>query len=356
MPETIDWDALCHRVDERPELLPLETVRCASWPAEVRLAPPRWVDALLAGRDVPALALCRRLIIVAQPLSKQQVVRVASSQYLRELDELRLFDVGLSDDDAMAFAAACRFEKLTSFCAPWNQLGPRGLRALVQSPAWQHLKRLHLYRNELGVEGIGVLTERAPALEYLNVCLNQLGAPGAEVVAGAARLRSLHTLHIGLNDFGDEGLVALGSSAHLGALRELNVKANGAGAAGLDALTQGPAWLSLERVLLEENRFGPEGAEVLASAPVGQVRTLQFGGAEVGATGARSLARAPALAKLQHLNLSGNRLTDEGLDAVITAPFSSGLSSLDVSDNGLSATGLEAARRLTHLRQLLARP
>jgi hypothetical protein len=352
--DSTDWEACCRRAEEHPEHLDLEARACEALPSSVRSAPARWVEGLLAGRDVPALRLCRRLLIVGRRLSREELVRVASSPHLANLEELRLFDVGLGDDEAEAFAAACTLEKLTAFYAPWNRVGPRGARALVG--ALRRLKRLHLYCNELGPEGVAALTERPPPLESLNVCLNGLGPAGADVVRNAVQLRHLRTLHIGLNELGDEGFSALARAPHLGALVELNAKSNGAGPAGLEALLMGPAGGSLERLLLEENRVGPAGAEVVARAARSHLTTLQFGGAEVGVGGARALARAPALTQLEHLVLWGNQLTDEGLSALLEAPFLPTLSSLDVSDNVLSPVGHQAVRRLTHLTQLHARP
>jgi hypothetical protein len=352
--ETNDWEALCARVDAQPMQLAHEAVTCAAWPAVIRLAPNRWGEALLAGEDVPGLRLCRRLIIVGRRLSRDEVVRVASCPHLVDLEELRLFDVGLNDDIAEAFAEAASFTRLTALYAPWSQIGPRGARALIQ--AFPHLKLLHLYRNQLGPAGVAALTEHAPALESLNVCFNGLGPAGAEVVGQAIRLRSLRVLHLGLNDLGDDGFRALGRSPHLDSLEELNAKANGAHASGLDALLNGRPARALRRVLLEENHFGPEGAEVVAAAATRDITTLQFGGAEVGVTGARALARAPALAKLEALTVWSNRLGDEGLAALLEAPFIHTLSVLDVSDNGLSARGLAAVHALGTLKQVRARP
>jgi hypothetical protein len=104
-------------------------------PSVERVAPTRWVDGLLAGHEVPQRGVCRRLSSAGRRLSREELVRVASSPHLSRLEELRLFDVGMGDDEARAFADACTLDRLTALSAPWNRIGPQGARALPRAPS-----------------------------------------------------------------------------------------------------------------------------------------------------------------------------------------------------------------------------
>src|SRR5262245_31226303 len=111
------------------------------------------------------------MVLANQPVSHRQLAELAA----QGLEELTLFEVGLDDAGAEVFAAHCMTPTLRSLTAPWNKLTARGLRALLRAPGLQRLERLHLYNNQLGVEGIEVLAAEAPPhLDSLNVCFNGL--------------------------------------------------------------------------------------------------------------------------------------------------------------------------------------
>jgi hypothetical protein len=126
----------------------------------------------------------------------------------------------------------------------------------LRAPALSGLRTLHLYRNQLGVEGMEVLASSGADLASLNVCFNGLGAQGARALVRSPRLRNLELLHIGLNSLGDAGFEALASCEALANVRELNVRVNELGPKSLEALVRGPVWPRLERLLMEDNAPG----------------------------------------------------------------------------------------------------
>ncbi len=106
------WRALTALLDRCPAALLEGAVARAlpaleAWPDALRRAPGAWVDALLEGRPGPGLALCRTLIVVGRRLSAAELSALAAHPLLADLTDLRLFDVGLDDALASAFASAC---------------------------------------------------------------------------------------------------------------------------------------------------------------------------------------------------------------------------------------------------------
>ena len=116
-------------------------------------------------------------------------------------------------------------------------LCPVGARSLAHVVIQGFLRKLVMYCNALGPEGVAaLLAAPLPALEELYLWKNGIGEEGAaEIAAASPRLPRLRILHAGHNALGDGGARAL-AQAHFPQLESLDLSSNEIGAEGEAAL------------------------------------------------------------------------------------------------------------------------
>jgi Ran GTPase-activating protein (RanGAP) involved in mRNA processing and transport len=199
------------------------------------------------------------------------------------------------------------------------------LARLARSP---YLKRLRTLRLRSGVLARAALQAllvpgRTPQLSRLHL----LHCPGAEALAGLA---------------GSEGARRL---THL----EL------AGGMDHDALTDllAAPWPALTSLTLTATPDGEGLAERLARAPfLASLRALDLSGTCLDAAGAEVLAQAAGLAGLRELRVNHNPLGDEGAAALARSPHLAGLKLLNLAHAELGAPAAVALAGSPHLREL----
>jgi uncharacterized protein (TIGR02996 family) len=114
----------------------------------------------------------------------------------------------------------------------------------------------------------------------------------------------------------------------------------------LNALARAPWLARVTHLSLSGNRVGYEGVRVLRSSPnLGQLQHLNLECNPIGDEGAVALAQCPRLAALTHLDLRRTGVTPWGVKALAASPHLRKLQWLDLSENqiGDAGAGLLAA-------------
>lgn len=102
----------------------------------------------------------------------------------------------------------------------------------------------------------------------------------------------------------------------------------------------------IEGMSLSGRAFISLGAALFDDLPLRAVRLVAI------AWYMQELASTPHLARLQRLNLTGNRIDSAGIRALLQSPFVQGLQVLDLSGNRIGAEGIPADASCTSLRVL----
>jgi hemoglobin-like flavoprotein/Ran GTPase-activating protein (RanGAP) involved in mRNA processing and transport len=279
---------------------------------------------------------------------------LAASPILRHVEVLGLAGNALGSDGAGAIAMSREMTSLSSLDLSGNAIGASGAAALALSPALAGLRHLGLGRNRLGPAGMELLSSiRLPALEILDVAANELGAHGAMLLAASPTVRRVKSLDVSDNELGDAGLAALLGAPALGGLRELSVARNGVTEAGVTLV--GTAPLELTRLDVSGNALGDAGAAALGRA-LSRTRVSSLGLAHAGMTGHGLAALVEhAGGRLEHLDVSGNRVDADAASALADLGEARALVSLDLSACQLDAPALvrlSSAHRLSALQRL----
>jgi uncharacterized protein (TIGR02996 family) len=305
-----------------------------------------------------APALFRRAPIRAVRLrfaSNEQVLALASADYLGRLTELDLSYNSLTDESLVpllssaklgpltaldlgsnrgglgtvrAIAASPRLRGLTSLSLAMQPIGPEGARLLADSENLSQLEWLNLYSGDILDEGAVALFRRGRMgpLKELGLGHNSIRTEGARAIAECPALVGLTSLSLyGINSLtGPEGVRALANSPYLARLTELD-PGHDIGNEGARALAESPCWRGLTSLYLNSCNLGPDGARALAGSPVlDSVQRLYLAANPVGSEGARALAESPHLGRITTLDVSQCGLGDADL-ARLRGRFGKGL-------------------------------
>ncbi len=302
------WRYLCESLEQWPDLtqlheviLPYLTGALERWPDAIRVAPTRWLDRLLAGDEVPALVVARKLVFQGKWLGQEGMTRLALAPELEHVREVHLHG---------------------------SAIGPEALRALGESSSWLYdVHALHIHHNAIG-------------------------AAGAEALAQAAALNNLKILELAYADLPAAAITTLGEAAFAPRLHTLTLRHNPLGAAGARHIAQGP-WSELITLDVTSCEFGPEGMTALTEPKtLGQLRTLKLTSNWIGDEGLSTLATSDLLAPLHHLTLAYNNLTTQGIELFTLASALKGLRTLELYGNKLDDDAARALARTPHLSDL----
>lgn len=207
-----------------------------------------------------------------------------------------------------------------------------GAAALAASPALANLVALRL-RTWMGLDSTGVrpLAEspHLGRLEELELSGHDVGNEEAELVAGSrtlTRLASYTSRGVGMSAAAvvNPSGVAAFADAPVVRLRTLRLPSHSCESEATAALARGPATAGLEALDLSDN-----------------------GG--VGDAGAAALLRSSRLTGLRELNLRSTCLKDRGVRALADSPLVRGVRHLDVTDNLFTDEGATALALSEHL-------
>jgi len=231
-----------------------------------------------------------------------------------------------------------------------NDLGNGGANVLLRSPYLGRVESLDLSFNGL-CDGGALLVARSrstPRLRALYLTDNgQISGKGVEALAASPQLSGLRVLDVSGNDVNDAGVQAIVESRFLTKLHTLRLYGNHIGDAGAAQLA-GSALLTrmLKRnpkLDLRSNTIGPVGALALAASPqLGVAAGLDLSGNYLGDEGVRALAESPHLTGLRRLGLRQNYIGDVGAAALATSHLMGRLAFLDISANSITRKGVDA--------------
>jgi uncharacterized protein (TIGR02996 family) len=195
-------------------------------------------------------------------------------------------------------------------------------------------------------------------LVELDLSSNSITADGAATLLSSPHLGGLARLDLSHDPrIGQGGLEVLAAAGHLRGLRELKLACTFPTAEGVAALAAAPHLARLEHLNLHGNRnplaIGAEGARALAdSSHLGRLAGFSLAYNDIGPAGLEALLSWPGLDALRFLDLSGNRLSVAEAVALAECPRLARLTALGLSANDIGDAGVLALARSPYLKGL----
>jgi uncharacterized protein (TIGR02996 family) len=308
----------------------------------------------LAGSEF--LGGLRELGLSANDPGSDGLARLVAAPWLGNLAAVALADNGVGPRELKVLAAA-PFREIAALDLSRNPLGERGATGLARADFVSRLRRLALFRCDLGTVGARLLfIGRLGSLAVLDVSFNHLGPGGAVALAEDDSLTHLTALDLGFNDIESAGAEAIAAGAALGSLVSLNLAGNRITEPGAQALASSDVLGSVEELDLTANPLGDGGAVALvkgeAFASLSRLCLANCGLTDVGVG---RLAVTGALGGLRSLSLAWNPFGDGGATALAACPDLAGLRELDLTGTRIGFAGaiaLVESRSLTSLRRV----
>jgi uncharacterized protein (TIGR02996 family) len=233
----------------------------------------------------------------------------------------------------------------------------RVLHDLMNCPLLSQVEELDLGHGDLGNGGLARLLT-SPYLKNLRVLElagNGLDDSGMLALARAATLPKLDTLRLPDNAIGAEGVSALAESPFLAGLVELDLSGNDVPENGVSALIRGPATKRLRRLLLADNPLGPAVSDLVNSALFDRITQtdpdLDWHHCGIPAGAVAILGGFPVWKRIEHLDLGSNYLSDGGVAGLFAPGQFTELRTLHVEKNQITDAGATALL-LAHLPKL----
>jgi hypothetical protein len=247
---------------------------------------PAGLEALLCSPTASALS---SLTLQGNPVGDDGA-RVLADHAPASLRQLDLSRCGLSSDGVVRALSSPGIAGIARFSMTDTPLDPRAAAAIGALP-----RALHLNLSATGLDAdslAALLSADGGPLVSLSLSSASFDARGAEILAGALRLRSLRDLFLGGTPLGDAGVAALARSPHLRGLRELVVSNVGLGTEGVRAFVQRGAW-GLRKLNLWKNPLGDADVQSLA-AVTPDLASLDLSETAVTLDGLLALVEGPA--------------------------------------------------------------
>jgi uncharacterized protein (TIGR02996 family) len=231
-----------------------------------------------------------------------------------------------------------------------NDLGNGGVNLLLRSPYLSAVAALDLSFNGVCDGGVRLLARSAALPRLRELALNDNGhvsGDGVAQLAGSPHLAGLRVLDVSGNDVGDAGVRAVVKSLTLTRLHTFRVFANHIGDAGVAALVGSELFVRLmtrdAALDLRQNAIGAAGTAALGeAAAAAAVEVIDLSGNYLGDEGLMALARSGGFPRLRKLSVRQNQIGDRGAFALARSPIMRQLVSLDVSANQLTPKGIDA--------------
>jgi uncharacterized protein (TIGR02996 family) len=218
---------------------------------------------------------------------------------------------------------------------------------VAQSPLLSRIRELDLCGNDLGNGGPNILA-RSPYLghlEFLDLSFNDLTNRGIESLVTLRALKNLKRLHLNDNArISTPGIRQLADSPNFANLLALDLSGNDLNESSVRTLINGTSLKKLVELRLSGNRLSDGGVQALAESELlrnllRHSPALDLSENQIGPVGAQHLAASPVLSEVQVLDLSGNALGDAGLRSIATSRYARHLRALRVANNRLTDIG-----------------
>ena len=262
-----------------------------------------------------------------------------------ELRWLMLAENAIADAGAAAIASS-NWSKLENLTLENNNISDPGAFALAEA-SWPELSVLRLGQNPIGGAGLKALSD-APNMGKLKSFIASHNSFSASEASGglfsSGNLKGLQHINIESRDLGDVGAIALSLAAPLPHLDRLDIYSSNITAEGARALFESRGLSQASEIVLNYNRLGDEGVAAIASATHWKRLTrLHLRDNHLTSAAVEALARARHLKTLTGLYLDGNRGLDDGaLHALASATFLTRLEAIDMSSGRFSEEALWA--------------
>jgi uncharacterized protein (TIGR02996 family) len=298
--------------------------------------PDRPVEPLAAS---PHLVGVRSLCFDYTQVSDGTLIALARSPHATSLralgvDGIACYDRRLTAAGTEALGHSANLPRLRSLQLEHCRIRGEAAEALFGSPLFERLTDLDLTDNAIGIAAVRALAA-APASGLRTLRLNScdLRDAGAIALAASPRLAGLVSLDLANNHVGPDGARALAASPHLGGLRSLSLGRNRLGDEGFKALATSSRLTALTALDVSEQqrKAAPtqRGLEALLASPLaGRLVRLDLSRNALGDEGARRLARAAGLSRLEWLGVGEAKLSERGQRALLDSPHLAGLAAM----------------------------
>jgi Leucine Rich repeat len=196
-------------------------------------------------------------------LRPASIQALAASPLAGRMSALSLEDGEIGPDYLRTLTAEGAFPKLTNLKLRSGELAG-SLGMLTGSSLLRQLESLEFSAMRLGDEDIRQFAA-APkgSLRNLDLDFNQFGPAGAKALVESPLCDSLSSLSLSYNPIKDGGAKALASSQHLGVLRRLELTRCGITREGAKSLLASPLMGQLDRLVFYKNDIGPKASAAL---------------------------------------------------------------------------------------------
>jgi hypothetical protein len=282
-------------------------------------------------------------------LSKS-IADLAASPYLAKLEHLDVRKCGLGAAGLDMLLKAKFARNLTFLDVSQNELNAGAVAKLAKWRGAARLEMLVIGDDHLGDDAAGAFADGSwSGLRNLLLFFNRMGTAGLDALGQCESLAGLRSLN--LHHAQDQRLAGLLSSPHLAGLEELRLNAR----ANLSPLATAPMLPNLRALHAQLDDVDSLRPILTAPASAG-LRELSFSGT-VPARGIASLiAEATHLTNLRKLRISTRDLGADGARDLARAAHLGGLVELDLTWGGVDAAcvkELVASPYLNRLRRLV---
>jgi uncharacterized protein (TIGR02996 family) len=226
--------------------------------------------------DSPHLDNLRSLNIARNRIGDRGLEQIAWSPRLRNLVELDIGDNAVGDTGVRAIAESNNLGRLQSLELRNNELSRAGLAWLCASSTLTQMKRLGASLNYVGTYQEGSMPANgAVSLATLDVTENGLSPEGVQWVTTLPGLRDLSRLVLDRNEVGNPGAVILARWSGAATLQSLSLCTNRVGDSGARSLAKSLYLHQLVELDLSDNPIHDPGAfEFLNSTLLPRLKRL----------------------------------------------------------------------------------
>jgi uncharacterized protein (TIGR02996 family) len=189
-------------------------------------------------------------------------------------------------------------------------------------------------------------------LENLDLSAKGITPADVRTLLGSPHLTGLRQLDLGYNELGVDGARALAQGQPLPRLEQLVLRSSGFDDSAVHELAN-MRLARLRHLDLSGNRFGPEGLPaLLRSSLLARLRVLRLGDCDLGPEGVEQLAEVN-LPELKELYLDSNELGPDGALALARCSWAQQLEVLDLRSNQVEDEGVQALTASPYLTGLV---
>jgi Ran GTPase-activating protein (RanGAP) involved in mRNA processing and transport len=221
-----------------------------------------------------------------------------------------------------------------------RELTDHELAALASHGAMSSISVLRLSLKPKDARPFAALA-RSPHLALLkHLELRRCALDEDDLRALAPLLPRLEVLALDDNRLGLEGVTAILAALSPERLRRLSLRGCHFNIFGLERILERP-WARLEHLDVSDNRLGSPGVERVAAWPgLSGLAELDLSGCSVGSQGLRALCGSPYAQNLRALRFASNRVGRGGTRALVRGAHLQGLETLDLSHNLITQEAL----------------